>query len=733
MFFIRYMQYVILIFLLYIPLHTPSAANPIAFQCNSETVCQLDGNLDKAVWRLAPVFEDFQEYSPHNGNPPQYKTTFQIAYDTKAIYFAIHAFDPHPNEIRAPLARHDTITTDQDYVSVMIDPIGSRKSAQFFRVSPSGATAEGTYTAETDNLDIAPDFDWDAISKRIPDGYTTEIKIPFSSLRYSSTPLSSWRMMIARVIPREQRHILLSVALPNDAPSFIAALQTLDSLEQPHTPQFLQIRPTVTLRRSEENMNASNNHAINAALGLDIKARPSTNVILDATIHPDFSQVEIDEPQLNRNIQFALSTPEKRPFFLESSDLLQGPTNSIYTRTITNPQWGLRATLRDDAMSGTLFSAADSGCGAILIPTPYYTDMVFQPKSQATVARAFWHSPTFSINGLAAVRDYHEKGVNNVGGAGIGWQFSESQRLRAQWLHSYSTALPDNTGQLSQQHAVNGQDLFLDYLVRTESDDATMTYVRTSKGFRNDIGFTSQNGYHSWSAVYNHTWRNKWMLNELRVYLNGNVAKALDNQLIISSGVTPGIYFAGKNGLEVTLEPHVTDKNRTTAEGTLISPRYLHSEIIYSPAPWLPKFSGKIDIGKLVDFDTGIVRTGRIIGLGALLRIGDHFEADPRIQQTILNNNSGKIFSETTWRLLCVLHLDARSAIRLIAQSHFNSRVSDPTDNMFQQRDNANSLTFIHRRSSSTIFYLGYVEQAKGIANLRTKSKELFMKLQIGL
>src|SRR6185503_21324125 len=121
---------------------------------------------------------------------------------------------------------------------------------------------------------------------------------------------------------------------------------------------------------------------------LDAKWRPRADVVVDATVNPDFSQVELDTPQLAGNTQFALFFPEKRPFFLEGADILQSPTQVIYTRTVTDPAWGVRATQRSGRFDGTVLVTRDEGGGLVLLPGTYGTGSAPQDfHSLASFAR----------------------------------------------------------------------------------------------------------------------------------------------------------------------------------------------------------------------------------------------------------------------------------------------------------------------------------------------------------
>ena len=277
----------------------------------------LDGTLSHPAWSRAPVFADFVEKAPNTGGVPQHPTRVRVLFDAQAIYVGVEAIDPDPSLIRAPLVRHDGVNRTQDFVVVYLDAIGSRQSAQFFRVNAAGSLADGMHTASDDSEDFAPDFDFDAATARNASGYTAVFRIPFASLRFASDSLDAgvggsqpWRIMVARRVPREQFYLHSSVLIPRDAPSFIAALQPLRGVQLPEQHQFLTVRPSLTWRRQHDQpAGGPDTRSSQLTATLDLKWRPLPELVIDATLNPDFSQVALDVPQLAGNTKFALEFP----------------------------------------------------------------------------------------------------------------------------------------------------------------------------------------------------------------------------------------------------------------------------------------------------------------------------------------------------------------------------------------------------------------------------------------
>ena len=164
----------------------PAAAQPRALVLAPGERVALDGRLDEPAWQRAPVHDKFVQYLPLDRQPPPagYRTTVQVLAERDALVVGIRAVDPAPHEIRAPLTRRDQVKRDQDFVAVLIDAVGDRRAAQFVRVNAAGVLADGMYIAAGDSEDLAPDFDVDAAVRRLPDGYSVELRLPFIALRY---------------------------------------------------------------------------------------------------------------------------------------------------------------------------------------------------------------------------------------------------------------------------------------------------------------------------------------------------------------------------------------------------------------------------------------------------------------------------------------------------------------------------------------------------------------------
>lgn len=694
----------------------------------------LDARLTHPAWQRAIAFSGFVEREPVNGDAPKFETRVQVLVDRNAVLVAVTALDPDSSAIREELVRHDLVRRTQDFVTLYLDPVGRRSSAQLFRVGVGGSTTDGMHTAEDDTEDLTPDFDWDSDVYRSPSGYNILFRIPFASLRYTEAGTGPWRIMVVRRVPRGQVYQLTSTFIPADSPSFISAMQPLEGVEIPKSDSFLTVRPNVTMRNERlPSADGKTSSQTTTAVGVDLKWRPFSEFVVDATIHPDFSQVELDVPQLSRNTTFALFNPEKRPFFLESSDLLRSPLLALSTRSVTRPAWGFRGTLRMDSISGTAFVARDKGAGIVLLPNAFGTNFADQPASYAAAARMRSDTDTFSIGGIASVRRFDDGvGDNVVAGPDMTWQASDNLQLRLQWLTSSTTALPDENYVLRRGTARIGQYGYMNVFWRTEGYEANGIVESSTDGFRDDNGFISQVGVVKYGGVLRRILHNVGALNELTFSLSSELVRDKKSGSVVSGNIVPEIYASYANNSEVTIEYHGLSRVRLEEASPLLAEKYLHVAYGRNVATWMPQITVALDIGSLADVVANAARSGTRLSVLGKFRLGRQVEFEVNASDAQLRNSESRVYHETAVQLLGVWHMAARQSLRLISQRTSLNRGAEPTLGIDASvdRGRADSLTYAWRKTAGSVLYVGATRVRTGTA-LNNLATEVFVKLQV--
>jgi hypothetical protein len=304
----------------------------------------LDGRLDDAAWRLAPAASTFTQKSPREGAPPTERTTVRVVYDAEALWVGVDC-EQQGAPVVARLTRRDR-EVETDWVSVAIDSRRDGKSAFVFEVNAGGALLDAVRYNDTD-FSLDWDENWEARASVRPGGWSAEFRIPFRILRYEALPEQSWGFEVRRYISAKQETDEWAL-VSRSAGGEVSHYGRLDGLVGLSSRSPLELRPfvlgrtrrqdptSVTIPTTGNTTFAGTLPAVtdfSASAGLDLKWHPSQDLTLDGTINPDFAQVEADQLILNLTT-YETYYPEKRPFFLEGTELYATPFQLLYTRRI---------------------------------------------------------------------------------------------------------------------------------------------------------------------------------------------------------------------------------------------------------------------------------------------------------------------------------------------------------------------------------------------------------------
>ncbi len=285
----------------------------------------LDGRDDDAVWRMAPVVDAFLEARPTEGAPPRLRTEARVAYDAHALYVFVRCFDPHPDSIVSLLSRRDDQTAS-DHVTLLIDSYHDRRTGYEFSVNPAGVKSD--YAIYNDgNEDVAWDAVWDAATQIDSLGWTVEYRIPLSQLRYSRQANGTFGILVWRLIERYPETVTwpLYRGSKSGFTSQFGELTGLDSLSAPGHAEFTPYFVTKNVTGPASEKFARDQQFTG---GGDLKYRVASNLLLNATVNPDFGQVEADPSVLNLGA-FETFFNERRPFFVEGKGLFSFNVNCV--------------------------------------------------------------------------------------------------------------------------------------------------------------------------------------------------------------------------------------------------------------------------------------------------------------------------------------------------------------------------------------------------------------------
>jgi len=286
---------------------------------------RVDGRLDDGAWALAPAYTGFTQREPNDGQPSAERTEFRVVFTDEALYVAIRAFDTHPDRILGQLTRRDE-NSPSDWAIVSIDSYRDRRTAFDFWVNPAGVKLDLYRSNDTDE-DGSWDAVWDVATTRDGEGWTAEYRIPFSQLRFAQRDDLRFGFNVCRQVIR-LNEVACWRPLPRAASGIVSLFGDIEGLEGVRPPRRLEVLPYTVGRTSRSITEPGNpfrtGEEYAARGGADIKLGIGSNLTLDATVNPDFGQVEADPAVLNLTA-FETFYSERRPFFTEGVNIFRFP------------------------------------------------------------------------------------------------------------------------------------------------------------------------------------------------------------------------------------------------------------------------------------------------------------------------------------------------------------------------------------------------------------------------
>jgi hypothetical protein len=283
----------------------------------------LDGRLDERAWAAARPASQFYQTAPHEGEPATERTEVRIAYDEDALYVGARLLDSDPRGIRGQLARRDA-STEADLFEVAVDSYHDHNTSFVFGINPSGVKTDRVVGQDGFSSDDSWDPVWAAAVQSDSAGWTVEMRIPLSQLRFSPSVSQVWGINFFRRVHRKAEQLVYAYSKPSDRgyASYFAHLLGIQNLPKSRR---LEVAPYATTRQERIDPRAANNPFNDgsrqiAGAGLDAKYGVTSSLTLDATVNPDFGQVDADPAFVNLSA-FEQFLNERRPFFVEGADI----------------------------------------------------------------------------------------------------------------------------------------------------------------------------------------------------------------------------------------------------------------------------------------------------------------------------------------------------------------------------------------------------------------------------
>ena len=673
-----------------------AAGVPHVSPTRTETAPDIDGRLDEPSWRLAARLTGLVQQMPLDGAPASEDTEVYLSYDDDYLYLGVHARYADPSVMRANRVDRDRATAD-DLIRVFFDTFLDQQRGYAFEVNAYGVQGDGTISRSSGVGPIPiPDRTWNTLfetgAQIVDDGFTAEIAIPFKSLRYPSRgdgESHRWGLQVIREVKGKNGEVQVWAPISRDDASFFAQMGILEGMTDISTSRNIEILPTVTAIQYGEidpTRPGFVNQGTDPDAGGSVKYGITPNLTADAAINPDFSQIESDEAQIEVNQRFPIFFPELRPFFLEGAEIFRipVPVTLVHTRTIVDPDWGLKLTGKVGRVGLGFVAANDRAPGNLDDPT----DPGFGGKAHTVIARAVYDLYAQSSLGTIITNrefmDSHSRLVDLDGDL----QLTPTLVYRFRAIHTFhkESGQPERRG-----------NHYTSRLVRTGRHvDLDLFFYQISPDLDTDVGFvrrtdirqgTTTLGYRFWPEE---SWIINWgpSVNYLRNYNFDNVLQ--DERLAL----TLGLDLVRNIGLSGTVSSEMERfrgidfrKQQLSMRGSISASRRYQiganfttgDAVRYSASPFLAQ-----------TFNWGVNATLRPISrIQTALNLTATRLTDPR-------NGGAEVFDVKIFRSRTDVQFTDRLGLRNIAEFDTLNETLDL------------NVLLNYRVNAGTVFYLGY-------------------------
>ncbi len=483
----------------------------------------IDGQLNDSGWSLAGRADNFTERSPNDLAQPDVETKAYITYDENNLYVAFVCLDD-PASIRATMCQRDQFDND-DAVALLIDTYGDAAWAYEFFVNPYGVQKDRLWTSVAGE-DAGFDVIWQSAAHVTDSGYQVEIAIPFSSLRFPNKDVQNWKIDFWRNRPRESFNQYSWAAYDRNDQCWVCQWGTVNGISDVQPGKGLEILPSVVANQTGKLSDRTDpdsdfeNDKIDGDIALNAKYAISSDLSLEGTLNPDFSQIESDAAQIDVNTTIALFYPERRPFFQEGADIFRTLFNSFYTRSVNDPKYATKLIGRTDKYNIGFLSALDENT-PYMIPMEEGSALLNTGESYVNVLRGSGSiGEDNRVGFLLADRRFDGAGSNTVAAFDHDIRLSRTLRFDGQYILTH-TAEHDEAGETAGLEGItidngahtvvfDGESYYGDAVIsrlrrNSRHWNFQLTYDHVNPTYRTEVGYDPlsngrrmqvYNGYH---------------------------------------------------------------------------------------------------------------------------------------------------------------------------------------------------------------------------------------------
>ena len=750
-----------------------SATNKMHIGNTSGSV-KIDGRLSDGEWQGASKTQLSFVTFPYENTRPPVETLALVMADEENLYIAFDAQDPHPGQISASYRERDQAWVD-DLVGVRLDTFGDGRLAYEFFVNPLGVQIDAIANEMAQSESTSWDAIWAASGTITENGFVVEMAIPFAILSFADEQESqTWGLELLRFYPREHRYRIAHVMFDRNIECELCQFGKLGGIQHKTSGHHLNLVPSFVWGRSEQRIVQPSlpwQSQADTIESLDLKWHADTDLILQGTLNPDFSQVEADAAQLSINNPFTLFFEEKRPFFQENADFFTSNFNLIYSRTINAPDWGAKATGRINNHSFGLFNVQDETT-TLVVPGNLGSQItVLDEQSNNTAFRYRYDQGQFLSLGWVTTLRRASEYENQLHAADVTWRSSPTDIWHLQIARS-STRYPDqfftafcftqNCDEVIEQTCEFGRCPFSEAAVRTFDQGRfsglayrlaynhierdwwfNFNHTNLKSGFRADLGFQDRvdNGQSLLGGGW-HWYNQTGWWSQISVFADWDITHNDEGELLEKEW-EGGIEINARNQSSFTFHMGTRDRTGPRLDQSRIaidanSKRFRQEffTLDYNTRP-SPELGLGINVqwGDEVDFANNRNAQFRQWQPSITWDPNQHWQLSARAIHKQVDADGANLFDVTQWDLRFSYQHNIQSRLRL---SVIYTDVSQEPDNylFFQVNERSKTLStqllFSHEINPFTLLYLGYSDnyiQNDNLGSLKQNQRSYFAKV----
>jgi len=673
---------------------------------------RIDGQIDQGEWSQATRISVNIETNPNNNVPAEVEAEALLMEDGEVLYVAFIALDPEPDQIRAFYRDRDSMWND-DYVAIILDTFNDERRAFEFFSNPFGVQADAIQDDINDEEDASWNAVWDSAGQINEDGYIVEMAIPVKQLRFTPSEFNqTWGIDLVRNYPRDRRTRIANNPQDRNISCYICQISKADGFANLTRSRNLEVIPTLTSSAVENRNPALGNwdrDSIDPEASLDVRWGISQDLYLNATLNPDFSQVEADSAQLDINNTFSLFFPERRTFFLDGADYFDTFERLVHTRNISDPDYGVKLTGKSEGHTYALLTANDANT-SFLIPRSLGSSVASLGDVESKVAIGRYRFDIFensTIGALVTDRRADDGYANTVSSIDAVLRPSDQDVISIQTMHSSSDYPTLIQGRYGQASSMSDSSHRLEYRHNDRRWDWRLGYTDMGDDFRADVGFVNRVDFKFVVATVGHTWwgESDDFFNRIRVALDYDRTEDQSGLQLEEEFEV----FVNMNGPQQSFLNGLFGGSETYWNGKYFDEQFNQIRIGFTPRANL-RLSTLIRVEDIVDFANTRLGRSKRFGPSINYRWGKHLELelDHTLQQ--FDVDGGRLFTANLTDLKTTYQFSARSFLRFTLQYTDNKRNQDLYLSTVQARTKqlTTQLLYSYRFSAATRFFIGY-------------------------